>query len=149
VICDGSEHSILECKHDGWGVTGGCGHKDDAGVRCIRAGEFLQMVPKVPKSTFRVTAETAVDSQFSFKSTFSPVEQQLLDLSISVHIPNPNLSHRNKQGRTDKDMHLAIFLGQIPGEKDQTSQFYEPYVRMNQYVRQGQTTTTRTPCPAL
>lgn len=37
VICDGSEHSILECKHDGWGVTGSCTHKDDAGARCIRA----------------------------------------------------------------------------------------------------------------
>ena len=62
VTCDGSEHSILECKHDGWGVTGSCAHKDDAGVRCIRAGVFLEIVLKVSKSTVcATTAQTAVD----------------------------------------------------------------------------------------
>lgn len=37
VNCDGTESSIIECAHDGWGVTGSCTHKDDAGVRCIKS----------------------------------------------------------------------------------------------------------------
>ena len=41
MVCDGSEHSIIECSNDGWGVVGKCTHKDDAGVRCINDGAFL------------------------------------------------------------------------------------------------------------
>ena len=44
VICSGSEHSILECNNYGWGVTGSCAHKDDAGVRCIKTGVFLETI---------------------------------------------------------------------------------------------------------
>ena len=71
MICDGSEHSIFECQHDGWGVTGSCQHKDDAGVRCIRAGVFLEIVTKLPKSTSCVTAGKVVDSQFFIKEANS------------------------------------------------------------------------------
>ena len=41
VVCEGSEQSILECSNDGWGVVGKCTHKDDAGVRCIDPGMFM------------------------------------------------------------------------------------------------------------
>ena len=66
VICDGSEHSIFQCKHDGWGVIGSCTHENDAGVRCIRAGVFLKIVTPVSKSTECVAAQTAVDSHFFY-----------------------------------------------------------------------------------
>ena len=55
MTCNGPEHSILECKHGGWGVTGNCTHKDDAGVRCIKAGVFLERVTNLPKNTVCAT----------------------------------------------------------------------------------------------
>ncbi|KAM7451829.1 hypothetical protein ABFA07_000829 [Porites harrisoni] len=36
VKCTGDEHSLLECENDGFGVTGDCTHKNDAGVRCLK-----------------------------------------------------------------------------------------------------------------
>ncbi|XP_072048696.1 scavenger receptor cysteine-rich domain-containing protein DMBT1-like [Amphiura filiformis] len=34
VDCSGSENSLDECNHDGWGISTGCTHEDDAGVIC-------------------------------------------------------------------------------------------------------------------
>jgi len=34
VDCDGTESSIVECYHDGWGVHN-CAHGEDAGVQCF------------------------------------------------------------------------------------------------------------------
>ena len=95
VICDGSEHSILECKHDDWGVTGSCEHKDDAGVRCIRAGVCLEIVTKLPKSTSCVTAEKVVDSQFFFVYFYQRAHLVLLNESHWT-TPSPNLRHRHR-----------------------------------------------------
>lgn len=41
VKCTGDEHSLLECENDGFGVTGDCTHKNDAGVRCLKEGKPL------------------------------------------------------------------------------------------------------------
>ena len=34
VTCTGNESTLVSCGHLGVGVTGGCSHADDAGVRC-------------------------------------------------------------------------------------------------------------------
>lgn len=36
VTCTGIEDSILKCASNGWGNSGSCSHKDDAGVRCFK-----------------------------------------------------------------------------------------------------------------
>lgn len=39
VDCQGSENSISECTHAGWGDARGCDHGDDASAICSALGE--------------------------------------------------------------------------------------------------------------
>ena len=39
VGCEGSETSISECSHRGWGEVSSCGHNRDAGVYCKPRGK--------------------------------------------------------------------------------------------------------------
>ena len=32
--CVGTESTVGDCSHDGWGYTSSCRHYDDAGVKC-------------------------------------------------------------------------------------------------------------------
>ena len=41
VVCQGSETSITQCTHSGWGNEN-CGHSEAVGVRCYRSGKFKQ-----------------------------------------------------------------------------------------------------------
>ena len=38
VTCTGRESTLASCGHPGVGVTGNCGHSEDAGVRCYSRG---------------------------------------------------------------------------------------------------------------
>ena len=40
VQCQGSENSISECSHGGWGNAFGCDHGDDASAVCSAPGEW-------------------------------------------------------------------------------------------------------------
>ena len=44
LYCTGSEQTILDCKHQGWGNTEGCDHLNDVSISCqpvIDSGESV------------------------------------------------------------------------------------------------------------
>ena len=44
VNCNGSEQSLLNCSHSGWGVAHGCYHFMDAGVECSSEGKIAKLL---------------------------------------------------------------------------------------------------------
>ena len=47
VDCNGNEQSLLNCSHNGWGITAGCGHQEDAGVICTTGRSTLKVLSPV------------------------------------------------------------------------------------------------------
>ena len=43
VTCTGTESSIVNCKHSGWGYNN-CGHLQDVGVLCGDAGKSIEII---------------------------------------------------------------------------------------------------------
>ena len=41
VFCDGTEITIGDCTHLGWGEHSYCDHSDDVGVKCQPVGQLL------------------------------------------------------------------------------------------------------------
>ena len=41
VTCTGSESALASCGHHGVGITSGCYHNEDAGVRCFKSSKGL------------------------------------------------------------------------------------------------------------
>ena len=40
IQCTGSETSLEDCSHPGWGVHN-CGHHEDVGIECTTGGRYL------------------------------------------------------------------------------------------------------------
>lgn len=47
VSCDGSEHYLADCNHNGW-YNHNCRHSEDAGVQCYIPGLKLSDFPSFP-----------------------------------------------------------------------------------------------------
>ena len=46
VQCNGNEHSIFDCTHNGWGNVTDCSHDDDVGISCTSMHNYCVLAIK-------------------------------------------------------------------------------------------------------
>ena len=44
VLCVGTERTIGNCSHRGWGIFYYCDHSEDAGVKCVSGNIFFELI---------------------------------------------------------------------------------------------------------
>lgn len=66
VHCEGTEMSLLDCRHGIWGRTD-CSHSEDVGIRCRgRSSQETNEVPVIAPSTGKYEVEVLMRLNSSF-----------------------------------------------------------------------------------